>query len=83
MPIDFPNSPLENDTYATAGKTWIYVSGKWQVVGATPNLGNDSITTDMIQDAAITSVKLAPGAAGGGGLDTTAEGAVIVMDIGA
>lgn len=32
MPINFPNSPSENDTYSSGGTTWIFDSQVWNVV---------------------------------------------------
>ncbi len=33
MAIDFPNSPTNNDTFSAAGKTWIYSTNVWTLVG--------------------------------------------------
>lgn len=30
--IDFPNSPLVNDTFVAAGKTWIWTGTVWNIV---------------------------------------------------
>jgi len=57
----------------------------------TGKIADDAVTTAKIDDDAVTTVKIADGAvtlakvgAGvGGGLDTDAEGAIAVMDIGA
>ena len=38
---DFPNSPSTNDTFTTAGKTWLYNGVSWTLVGvSTVGLGN-------------------------------------------
>lgn len=29
MPIDFPNSPTTNQTYAVGNKTWVWDGEKW------------------------------------------------------
>ena len=44
-------------------------------------IASNAITTAKIADGAITAAKLGPGT--GGGLDTDAEGAISIMDIGA
>lgn len=31
--IDFPNSPVLNDTFSNAGKNWIYNGYAWTLVG--------------------------------------------------
>lgn len=35
MPIDFPNSPVLNDTFTAAGKSWIYNGNAWTLIGVT------------------------------------------------
>ena len=47
----------------------------------TGKINNSAITTEKIADGAVTLAKV--GAGVGGGLDTDAEGAIAVMDIGA
>ena len=46
-------------------------------------LATNAVTTNKILDGTITQAKLAEGVGGGGGLDTTSDGAIITMDIGA
>ena len=43
-------------------------------------IADSAITSDKIADGAVTAAKLGPGI--GGGLDTEAEGAISIMDIG-
>lgn len=31
-PIDFPDSPSENDEFIAAGKAWKYVDGVWKAI---------------------------------------------------
>ena len=39
--IDFPNSPSVNDTFAVAGKIWLYNGVSWTLVGvSTAGPGN-------------------------------------------
>ncbi len=60
MPLDFPNSPSNGDTYNAGGKTWSYNGSVWVLVGvsvsATPEDG--SITTAKIAAGAVTAAKL-------------------------
>ena len=44
--IDFPNSPSTNDTFTTAGKTWLYNGVSWTLVGvSTANLQGETGAT--------------------------------------
>jgi len=86
MPIDFPNSPANGDLYSAGGKNWQYNGSAWVLLGVstTAEPADGSITTAKIADGSVTSAKMAAGAAGtGGGLNTAAEGALMIMDIGA
>lgn len=90
MPIDFPNSPTNGDTYSAGGKTWQYNGTAWVLMGVIPNIGQ----LDYIDDVSITSpvsgqflkwngtawvnAVIPPS----GGLATTTEGAIMTMDIG-
>lgn len=47
----------------------------------TAKIADNAITTAHITDGSITAAKMGPGT--GGGLDTEAEGAISIMDIGA
>ena len=38
MPLDFPNSPSNNDTYNAAGKNWLYNGSAWVLVGVSTAL---------------------------------------------
>ena len=45
MPINFPSNPNNNDTYTSAGTTWIYDGNVWNVVSSStvinvPNMNN-------------------------------------------
>jgi len=33
MPLDFPNSPANNATFNSSGKTWLYNGTAWVLVG--------------------------------------------------
>ena len=38
MAIDFPNSPVTNDTYSVGDRKWVYDGEKWALVSASPEL---------------------------------------------
>jgi len=38
MPIDFPNSPTNGDTYSAGGKNWQYNGTAWVLQGVVPNV---------------------------------------------
>ncbi len=40
MAIDFPNSPVLNDTHTSGGRTWIYDGEKWLLQGTSIYLDN-------------------------------------------
>ena len=101
MPIDFPNSPTNGQSYTAGTKTWTFNGTNWDLVQSdalistggvttekiaatavtTAKIANDAITTAKIADGAVTLAKV--GAGIGGGLDTDAEGAISIMDVGA
>lgn len=91
MAIDFPNSPTNGDLYSAGGKNWQYNGTAWVLLSVVSLITDGSISTTQVANSAITTAKIADGAvtlakvgAGvGGGLDTDAEGAIAVMDIGA
>lgn len=44
MPLDFPNSPTNGQTYSAGGKYWQYNGTQWVLVGVVPNLAVSGIT---------------------------------------
>jgi len=44
--IDFPNSPSTNDTFTTAGKTWLYNGVSWTLVGVSTAVSLNSYNLD-------------------------------------
>ena len=38
MPLDFPNSPSNNDTHNAGGKNWLYNGSAWGLVGVSTAL---------------------------------------------
>ena len=94
MAFSFPSNPAVNDTYTVGSRTWTWTGSLWEMTSGlitTQQLTDLGVTTAKIDDSAVTTAKIADGAvtlakvgAGvGGGLDTDAEGAIAVMDIGA
>ena len=60
--IDFPNSPSVNDTFAVAGKTWLYNGVSWTLLGmSTSNLlsgSTNTFTTNQIIEGSTTGALL-------------------------
>jgi len=88
MALSFPANPSVNDTYTEGSRSWKWNGTKWELVistlvagsVSTAEINNGAVTTAKLADGAVTAVKLGPGI--GGGLDTEAEGAISIMDIG-
>jgi hypothetical protein len=65
MAIDFPNSPLTNDTHVVGDRKWVYDGEKWTLVPASPELLVVSPTpptnTNVIwADTSVTGVGVIP-----------------------
>jgi len=65
MAIDFPNSPVTNDTYVVGDRKWVYDGEKWALVSASPELLVVSATaptnTNVIwADTSVTGVGVVP-----------------------
>jgi len=67
MPLDFPDSPLNGNTYNAAGKTWIYNNNVWTLVGVSANIGAALSTTALDGGDAETIQFNVMGAVNGGG----------------
>jgi len=64
MPINFPDSPAENDSFTSGGKKWIFNGTVWTLVTANSyTIPTGEVTTAKILDANVTAAKLASGAA--------------------
>lgn len=60
MSLNFPNNPTLNQTYAEAGKTWIFNGSRWAMLSpAAFTLADDAVTTAKLANAAVTATKLA------------------------
>jgi len=84
-------------TWQYDGTSWALVSGTVSIANnsvttakiadlavTTAKIADLGVTTAKIADGSVTSAKMAAGAGGAtGGLDTDAEGAITIMDIGA
>jgi len=46
MPLDFPDSPSNNDTYSAGGKNWLYNGSAWVLVGVSTTLPVVSYNAD-------------------------------------
>jgi len=64
MSLNFPNNPTVNQTYAEAGKVWIFNGSRWTLLSpaaATFTIADGSITTAKLADSAVTAAKIADG----------------------
>lgn len=74
MPIDFPNSPNNGDSFTSNDKTWQYNGTSWVVIAGSVSidagsvtaskLANNAVTSDKIADNAVTQAKLAASLSG-------------------
>ena len=64
MAINFPDSPANNDTFTSGGKTWLYNGASWTLLTLTQNvvLAN-SITSSAIVDGTIVNADINASAA--------------------
>jgi len=62
MPIDFPNSPTNGDSFTSNDKTWQFNGSSWALVAGTASLDNASVTAAKLAANAVTSEKIAAGA---------------------
>ena len=60
MALNFPDSPTLNQTYAEAGKVWIFNGSRWAMLSpAAFTLADSAVTTAKILDENVTTAKLA------------------------
>jgi hypothetical protein len=62
MPLSFPGSPSNGDTYTYANRTYQYDGTKWIVITGPTTIAAGSITTDKLASVSVTSAKIASGA---------------------
>jgi len=59
MSLNFPNNPTLNQTYAEAGKTWIFNGSRWAMLSpAAFTLADDVVTTAKLAANAVTTAKI-------------------------
>jgi hypothetical protein len=60
MPIDFPNTPTNGDSYSAGGKTWVYngSASAWALFGLPTAIANGSVGTGQMADGSVTLAKL-------------------------
>jgi hypothetical protein len=54
--IDFPNSPVLNDTFSNAGKNWIYNGYAWTLVGVS-TLINPVLSTTVLDGGVANTIQ--------------------------
>ena len=59
MAIDFPNSPVNGDSFTVGTATWMHNGTAWVIVVGETLITTGSITTDKIAASAVTSAKIA------------------------
>lgn len=64
MPIDFPNTPADGDSYSAGGKTWVYngTSATWVLFGLPSALANGSVSTNHLGSEVVHETKIASSA---------------------
>jgi len=62
MPIDFPNSPSDNDVYTVGNRSWVYSAslGTW-TLQSSALLGANTVTATELATNAVTSTKILDG----------------------
>jgi hypothetical protein len=75
MPINFPDSPAENDSFTSGGKKWIFNGTTWGLITANSytiptgevtaaKIASNAVTEAKINAGAVTQAKLASGLSG-------------------
>lgn len=72
MPIDFPNSPTNGDSYTADSRTWVFNGTSWVLVQNDAPVATGSVTEAKIADGAVTSAKIANGAVTSGKIASNA-----------
>lgn len=62
MPLDFPNSPTNGDTYTANSKTWSFNGTSWELLQSDSLVSPQGITETRIADGAVSEAKLASNA---------------------
>jgi hypothetical protein len=56
MAINFPNSPILNQSYSSAGRSWQYDGEKWVLIYSSVNIDGGDASIPMIYEAEVTNV---------------------------
>lgn len=62
MAIDFPDSPVNGDTFDASGKKWLYNGNVWVLQGVVSQIADGSISTTQLASNAVHSTNIAAGA---------------------
>ena len=62
MPIDFPNSPSNGDTYTVGNNTWQFDGTVWASVYGQALIGTGAVTEEKLATGAVTATKIGSGA---------------------
>ena len=64
MPIDFPGTPSDGDSYSASGKTWVYsgTASAWTLFGLPSAIANGAVGTGQLATDAVHTAKIANGA---------------------
>ena len=58
MPLDFPNSPITNEVFTSAGKTWQWNGTSWTLVSIAMSISVNTIDTES--DGAVSIMEVGP-----------------------
>jgi len=87
MPIDFPDSPTNGQSYSANSKTWTFDGTSWVLLQGEAiiasgsiteaKIADNAVTTDKIANSAVTSAKIAPNAVSQAKLASNTSGVTI------
>lgn len=81
MAIDFPNTPVNGDSYSVGGKTWEFDGSSWVAVSSASlislsaieekHLGNGAVSAAKLQSNCVTATKIVSNAVTQAKMDST------------